>query len=542
MQAQSGAVLAQKRDYVKLLQAMSGVVRALRDDGCSVEQALHRSFQSAVDGFQAQRALLLLVEEEGDPPRLRALQSRGLAAEQISACETGTSVRGVSAKLIRAVVRDRELKVVENPFFLSAADQTQAFEATRGENYSAIAAPVRDALNRVRAVIYLSNVSLDPLEAYGQQDGEWLAEYTEAVGHVFSFYFDQELREEEIRRLRSLRGDDAPELVGESAATQGLLRVLHEVYIPMAGTREPDPLLLLGEMGTGKDLVAKYVHAYSARAEKPFVVVNCGDITDELAASRFFGHVKGAFTGADQATPGFFRAANGGVLFLDEIAELSPRGQATLLRAIDSWTVTPVGDTREHKVDVLVILATNRDLEQLVRSGGMREDFYRRFNTHSVRLTPLRERPWDIPPLVAHFLRHHERRAAKKILGLSQDALRAMVFYPWPGNVREVKKVCSKLITHAKVGERIDRQTLFRLHPEIESAQRGEQAEGLLASARFREATAEFQRELIRQRLEAFERDVRAARESLGLTKSTFRRKLIHLRLTDLVAAKEERD
>ena len=303
---------------------------------------------------------------------------------------------------------------------------------------------------------------------------------------------------------------------------------------------DPEPLLVLGESGTGKDLVARYVHAYGARRGKPFRVVNCGEITDDLAAARFSGHARGAFTGADRAEAGFFRSAHGGVLFLDEIGELSLRAQAALLRAIDSRTVVPVGETQEHKVDVYVILATNRDLEKEIRERRFRADLYRRFKTSQVRLPPLRERPWDVPLLVAHFLRFHEQRTGKKTLGLTEEAMRALMAYPWPGNVREVKTVCGLIVMHAKVNERLSRQMVTGLYPDLERSEETDLDEALLAKGRFRQATYQFQRELILSRVELYQGDVRAARESLGLHKNTFRNRLRVLGLLDVVRYNRE--
>src|SRR6185503_4628826 len=384
--------------------------------------------------------------------------------------ESGGSVKGVSSKLIRRAIQDQRLQIIENPFFLSEADRTLAFEATQGEHYSAICAPIRDDCGRMRAVVYLSNAGHDPDEAYGLLDGEILEAYTRALGQVFSVHLEKQRREQELAALKVRLVEGAPDLIGDSPQTLALRRILHEVHIPAATSRDPDPLLVLGESGTGKDLVARYIHAYGARAKKTLRVANCGEITDELASSRFSGHAKGAFTGALQSEPGFFRASNGGVLFLDEIGNLRPCAQAALLRALDNRAVTPVGETQEVTVDVYVILATNRDLDAAVREGSFREDLYRRFKTNQVRLTPLRERPWDVPPLAAYYVRCHERRTGKKTLGLTADAVRAMVGYSWPGNVREVKNVCSLLVMHAKLGARLDRAMLTQLYPEIGAA------------------------------------------------------------------------
>jgi DNA-binding NtrC family response regulator len=284
-------------------------------------------------------------------------------------------------------------------------------------------------------------------------------------------------------------------------------------------------VLILGEKGTGKDLVARYLHAYSARRDHPFIAVNCAEITDELASSRFFGHKKGAFTGAILDEPGFFRAAHRGFLFLDEIAELSLRAQGTLLRVLENRTLVPVGETRETRVDVQVLLATNRDPEEAVKDGSIRGDLYDRFKTQAIRLQPLRERPWDIPALAQHWIAHHERRTRKKTLGLTQEALRAMVSYSWPGNVRELARVCSLMISHAKPGSRLEPELFNHCYPEILSANPNPKAGPVLwEDVPMRKAIRAFERELILSRLERHNWNVRSARESLGLPKTTFHR------------------
>src|SRR5262249_16017454 len=157
--------------------------------------------------------------------------------------------------------------------------------------------------------------------------------------------------------------------------------------------------------------------------------VNCAELTDELATSRLFGHKKGSFTSAIADESGLFRAAHKGVLFLDEVGELTPRVQGTLLRVREIRTVVPVGDTRGIAIDVQVWLASNRDFERAMADGSIKADFFDRFKTQTLRPEPLRERPWDIPLLARHFLSHHERRTRKKTLGLTQPALRLLVSY-----------------------------------------------------------------------------------------------------------------
>jgi transcriptional regulator with GAF, ATPase, and Fis domain len=509
------------RSYTELLGAMNELLAVLTRDG-DQEAALQASFEAVARGFGAQKALLLLVEER-EPLHLRAVHVVGrLTPEQVAACERGESVRGVSPSVILRVIATGAPELIEDPRLQADASRTPSL----GDHHSVLCAPICDSVREaVLAVVYFQNSGL--LESYGEDDRAWLEGYATAVGRVFGFHFRKEHQERELRDLlaAAVGSTAAPEILGDSAHTQALRRSLHEIYIPSLEAENPEPILLLGERGTGKDLIARYLHAWSARRKRPLVVVNCAEISDELAASRFFGHKRGAFTGALSDEPGFFRAADGGVLFLDEIAELSPRAQAHLLRVLENHRVVPVGQTREVAVNVAVLLATNRDLDEALREGKLRADFYDRFRTLTIRLLPLRERPWDVPLLLEHFRRHHEAKHHKRTLGFSQEALRALVSYDWPGNVREVARACSLFVIHAQAGARIDRELIARSDPEILHAAPNPKAGPLLwEGATLREAQRIFQRELILARLERHSGSAKAARESLGLSKATFHR------------------
>ncbi len=199
-------------------------------------------------------------------------------------------------------------------------------------------------------------------------------------------------------------------------------------------------VLVRGETGSGKELVAKLLHARSARRQRPFVVVDCAALQEELLQSELFGHERGAFTGAERAKPGLFEVANGGTIFLDEIGEVSQATQVKLLRVLDTSSFRHVGGTAEMHVDVRVIVATNRDLGLLVRQGLFREDLFYRLSTITIELPPLRERAGDVELLVAHALaRLNERYGFDRRVG--EPALELLRRYPWPGNVRELLHV-----------------------------------------------------------------------------------------------------
>ena len=205
-------------------------------------------------------------------------------------------------------------------------------------------------------------------------------------------------------------------------------------------------VLITGESGTGKELVARALHEESPRRTGPFVSVNCGAIPETLMESEFFGHLKGAFTGAVASTTGLFSAASGGTLFLDEITEVPQSVQVKLLRAIQEREVRRVGDTRDVKVDVRLIAASNRDVAKAVAEGMLREDLFYRLNVIPIHIPPLRERPEDIPLLAAHFIKKIAAELGKSVRGVTPEALAILEGYHWPGNIRELENVIERAL------------------------------------------------------------------------------------------------
>lgn len=232
-------------------------------------------------------------------------------------------------------------------------------------------------------------------------------------------------------------------MVGRSDA----MRALYERIRRVAGAQ--GPVLVTGESGTGKELVSRAIHAESGRAPRPFVAVNCAGIPAELMESEFFGHAKGAFTGATGARKGLFQEADGGTLMLDEVGEMPAAMQAKLLRALEDGRIRPVGANDEREVDVRIIAATNRDLRTRVEEGEFREDLYFRLETFTLHVPPLRDRGDDLDLLLAHFLGLFATRARRRISGFSAAAMRRLHAYPFPGNVRELRNVVERAVTFA---------------------------------------------------------------------------------------------
>jgi two-component system, NtrC family, response regulator PilR len=240
------------------------------------------------------------------------------------------------------------------------------------------------------------------------------------------------------RQLRREHGFDG--FIGKSA------RML-EVFETIRKTADSgSTVMITGESGTGKELVARAVHQESGRRNAPFVSVNCGAIPETLMESELFGHVKGAFTGAVASTEGLFAAADGGTLFLDEITEIPQTVQVKLLRAIQEREIRRVGDTRDVKVDVRLIAASNRDLSKAVGDGMLREDLYYRLNVIPIHMPPLRERVEDIPLLIAHFIARLTKDVGKSVRAISPESLAILERYHWPGNIRELENIVERAI------------------------------------------------------------------------------------------------
>lgn len=209
-------------------------------------------------------------------------------------------------------------------------------------------------------------------------------------------------------------------------------------------------VLIIGETGTGKELVARHIHMLSQRANAPFIAVNCGAFSENLVEAELFGHEKGAFTGALSAKAGWFEAADGGTLFLDEIGDLPLSIQVKLLRVLQEREVVRLGSRKAISINVRVLAATNVNLEEAIKAGNFREDLYYRLNVVNVELLPLRERPGDILPLANHFIREYSRRLGYNTISLSADAEKKLVTYDWPGNIRELENVIHHSLLVAK--------------------------------------------------------------------------------------------
>ena len=305
-------------------------------------------------------------------------------------------------------------------------------------------------------------------------------------------------------------------LVAVSAKMEQVLSVVRRA----AGSSAP--VLIRGESGTGKEVIARIIHLQSPRAERPLLSMNCAAIPETLLESELFGHEKGAFTGAVQAKPGRFELVHTGSLFLDEIGDMSPSLQAKLLRVLQDQTFERLGGTRTIRVDVRIIAATNRDLEELIRQGSFRQDLYYRLNVVEVRLPPLRERREDIPHLINHFLHTIGRRHGTGGRTLSREAHEALVRYDWPGNVRELENV----IERAFILSRQPMVTLEDLPPTVTGASNQAGMVTLDGSEPLPEMVSRIERERILQALGKADGVQTRAAALLGISERVLRYKM----------------
>jgi DNA-binding NtrC family response regulator len=324
----------------------------------------------------------------------------------------------------------------------------------------------------------------------------------------------------EMRRNRSILTEQMAsqstfhDLVGDSPSMKSLFDLVRKLSSVQSS------VLIVGESGTGKELFARAIHYNGVTREKPFIAINCGAIPDSLIESELFGHRKGAFTGAVNDRIGYFEAANGGTLFLDEISTFPLQVQSSLLRVLEERVVIPVGDTRPRPVEVRIIAASNQNLTTLCREGKFREDLLYRLDVVRIQLPALRQRRHDIPILAQHFLAKYMQKMNKKVTGISNAAIRAMLNHEWRGNVRELENVIERAVIFAE-GRDIE-LTDLPFQSSQDDADTGED---------LKQAVTRFERQHIIYSLRRHKYDKAATAKCLGIGVSSLYRKLEELRI-----------
>lgn len=319
-----------------------------------------------------------------------------------------------------------------------------------------------------------------------------------------------------VLQRERVRQDRFPEIVGNGPA-------ILQVFAKMESAINPAfPVLLEGETGTGKELLARALHFSGPRKDRPFIAVNCGELPENLVESELFGHKRGSFTGAATDKPGLFEAANGGTIFLDEIGEMPLSMQVKLLRVLQEGEVRRVGETQTRQIDARVISATNKDLAQEVQQKRFREDLFYRINVFTITVPPLRDRREDIPLLVSHFIRKWGTRYGKKVEEITQKAMTLLGQYPWPGNVRELENEIATAIVQTADGSPISVEHLSDkiLNPKsLRVSLPGE-------TASFRQAREAFEREFIANMLFKNQGNAAKTAKILGLSRQMLQKKI----------------
>jgi len=341
-------------------------------------------------------------------------------------------------------------------------------------------------------------------------------EHLEKLKLAVSRALDEIRAKREIRRLHGLQEKQygVDQLIGDSESTRNLRDLIRKV-----ARSEAQTILIQGDSGTGKELVARGLHYESARRDFPFMEVNCAAITETLFESELFGHEKGAFTDAKSAKKGLMELADRGTLFLDEVSEMSFNSQAKFLRVLQERVFRRVGGTRDIRVDLRVITASNRPLETRVKEGQFREDLFYRLNVIPIHIPPLRERREDTMPLARHFLTESNVRSHKSIKGFTPETERLLLNYPWPGNVRELRNLIERLVILGN-SESIEPQHLpLQFAAQVVELPRQE------AQQEFR-TLAEVERAYINQVMQRVEANKSRAAKILGISRQTLRKKL----------------
>lgn len=446
-----------------------------------------------------QRGMVTILEPSRDLARVDV--SHGLSAEQ--------QARGkyqLGEGVIGRVIDRGEPCVVpsigRDPVFLDRTESRNHLDRTK---IAFLCVPISHGSQVIGALsvdrIYEHDLSLE-------EDLRLLTIIATMIGQAVRQRKDQIEEQESLKREQKRLEDKpqpvVPDLIGTSRPMRLALELLKQVA-PSDAT-----VLIRGESGTGKELVARAVHAESLRREGPFVALNCGSIPEHLVESELFGHVRGAFTGAQSNRVGWFEAANGGTLFLDEVGELSLSSQVKLLRALQTRQIDRVGEARSRPVDVRVIAATHVNLEKAIQEGRFREDLYYRINVFPIYVPALRERKTDITLLADHFLEKYAKEHARKVVRISAPAIDLMMAYHWPGNVRELENSVARAVLLTSDG-------VVREHHLPPSLQTG-QSSGTTRPGSLQEQLMAFEREILVEAMRNANGNQSQAARALGTT------------------------
>ena len=506
----AGRTLASMARDLALLIRVSTSVNSVRD----VEGLQRELLRLVFEAVPAERGAILLTGEDG-----RVVSEFGLEREG----DAGAAVE-VSRTVVRQVL-DEGSALLASDLIEGTLDTSESLRAARLS--SLLCAPLV-LYGRALGVVYLTAADTSTRFDEGH------LQLVTVISRLAAVALNNARHVEQLESENSfLRGEASVEhgMVGEGAAIKKVSQFLARVA-PTDTT-----VLIRGESGTGKELAARALHMNSPRRERPFVAINCAALTETLLESELFGHEKGAFTGALAQKKGKLEVADGGTLFLDEVGELAPVLQAKLLRVLQEREFERVGGTRTIRVDVRVVAATNRDLEEAVKASGFRQDLYYRLNVVSFEMPPLRERREDIPLLASYFAAKYAAKFNRRVTGLAREAREALVSYDWPGNVRELENAVERAVVLGST-ERILMEDLPETVLEAAPASPPAGASAATAdtggpslAAGYHDALRDFKRQLILRALEQSGGSFTEAARLLGVHPNYLHRLIRNLNL-----------
>jgi len=472
------------------------------------DELLDKVMDEALGTMNADRGLLMFTSgPEGEMEVAVARNIEGAIEKELSQ---------VSRTALQEVLESREPRV-----FLDAPGSFPAAQSIIVSGVRSIACAPLVCKERVIGAIYLD--SRTDKNVFHEDALPFLRAFAGVAALAIENARMYEALTSQSRELRAAarQWQQFPEIVGRSESMKSVYEMMNRV-IPTDAS-----VLVSGETGTGKELVARAIHFNGPRARQPFVPVNCGAIPENLLEAELFGHRRGAFTGAVTDRRGLFEAANGGTLFLDEVADLPLALQPKLLRVLQSGEIRWVGDNRTFHVDVRVVSATNRNLPDMVVQGRFREDLFYRLNVIPVELPPLRRRRDDLPLLVNHFLKQSTERLGKKVEGIAGAALDRLVQHSWPGNVRELENVIERAVVLCS-GSKLEESDVMLHNPASAGAE-----DALLDS---NASVAEIEKKVVLERLKQFSGNRTRTAASLGISRRTLLNKLAEWKNDDVEA------
>jgi len=416
------------QDQLQALSRISQEINTLQE----IDPLLKSILQIAMEVIGAERGFVLMLDEK---------QNFSLRIAQNISEQQADDLGDVSNSVLQQVMEHSEPVIC---FDALTDDRFKGAQSIRIQRIQSIAAVPLTIKTRPIGAIYLD--SLQKRAGFKTENLPFLNAFSnQAAIAIENAQLYASLREENQQLRKQIQKESSfKAIIGRSAAMKQVFDVMNSVV-------DSDVTVLIsGESGTGKELVARALHYNGPRKEKPFMALFCGALPENLLESELFGHKKGAFTGATADKKGLFESADGGSFFLDEIGDLSPKIQTELLRVIQEGEVKRVGENHVRHVDVRIMAATNKDLEELVKSGQFREDLFYRLNVIKIHLPPLRKREGDIPLLANYFLDKYSAKIKKNVNGFSPEALKQMNHYHWPGNIRELENTIERALLLTK--------------------------------------------------------------------------------------------